>query len=135
MKTTVLGLITLLSSGCSSPTATGVRIIDDNGAPLAGAMVKLTHSVPYTIVAPKDAGPTDENGYVAITRHKVNSTSQAVVSTPTEVVIFNASKFGALREGVLTLSTWRGFRDRTLEAGFGDGLHVPSIYLLKDENQ
>lgn len=127
-----LGLLNLLLAGCSSPIATGVRILDDSGAPLAGAIVQLTYAVPHTVVTPRSSGPTDINGFVSVPRHKVNATSHAMVTTPTEVVTFNASQFGALREGVLTLSTWRGMKDRTQEVGFDGDLHVPSVFLQKD---
>ncbi|MDF3058742.1 MAG: hypothetical protein K0R17_2957 [Rariglobus sp.] len=99
-----------------------------------GATVRLTYSGPHTVVI-NESGPSDAGGYVAVGRYKLQKESVATVMTATEIVSFNSSQFGELRDGVITLSTWRGFKDRTLETGTDGGFFTPSIYLQKDPSQ
>lgn len=129
MKFRPLVLVVLvLCAGCTSHRARSVLILDDTGAPLANATINLTYRVPYT-VAHLNAGPTDKYGYARLPEYKITKESYATVTTADEMITFNFSQFGALKEGVLTLSTWRGTKESKQETISTDSLYVPSIYL------
>ena len=129
---TVLGVALL--TGCASyPSAKAVRVLDENGAPIENAEIRLTYAGPYTVPI-WTAGPTDKNGYTKLSSpYKIRQSSDASVITKYEITGFDYQRFGLVRDGVLTLSTWRGYRTKTPEGGGSDSLELPSIYLSKEK--
>ena len=127
----ILGLALL--TGCTSyPSAKAVRVLDENGAPLENAEVRLTYAVQHTVPI-WDAGPTDRNGYVQLrSSYEIRKSSHASVITKDGTTGFDYERIGLVRDGVLTLSTWRGYKTRTPEGDGSGSLVFPSIYLSKE---
>jgi len=132
MKTLTLAfLVVMLVSGCASNSAKVIRVLDDNGAPLENAKISLSYVVSYTVPI-WTAGPTDKNGYASLnSSYEIRKESQATITTQSDVIGFDYARLGILKDGVLTISTWRGVKSKTPEnKGTGD-LDAPSIYLAK----
>ena len=136
MKPPLLILFAVLSfTGCASNSARVVRVLDDDGVPLANAKVTLTYMVPYSVPI-WDAGPTTEKGEAPLHgSYRIRRESYAHVMRGGEVIRFDRSQFGLLKDGVLTLSTWRGIRNQSsAEMSPETGpIKAPSVYLLKDQ--
>ena len=135
MKTIGLTILSLaLLTGCTSyPSAKAVRVLDENGAPVENAEIQLTYAVIHTVPI-WTAGPTDRNGYAPLhSSYEVRKSSHASVTTKDEITGFDYERLGLVRDGVITLSTWRGYKTRTPESEGSGSLAVPSIYLSKEQ--
>jgi len=123
--------VIVLFSGCASNSAKVIRILDDNGAPLENAKISLSYMVSYTVPV-WTAGPTDKNGYATLNgSYKIRKELHATVTTENEIIGFDYSRFGTLKDGVLTISTWRGIKSKIPENKGPDTLRVPSVYISK----
>jgi len=129
---TFLGLAFL--TGCTNyPSVNAVRVLDENGAPIEDAGIRLTYGIVYTVPI-WTAGPTDRSGYAPlVSSYEVRDSSHASVITKNEIIEFDYERLGLVRDGVLTLSAWRGYKTRIPESEGSDTLAVPSVYLSKEK--
>jgi hypothetical protein len=129
---TILGLALL--TGCTSyPSAKAVRVLDENDTPIENAEIRLTYAVQYTVPI-WTTGPTDRNGYAKLrSSYEIRPSSHASIITKDEITGFNYERLGLVRDGVLTLSTWRGYKTKTLKGDGSDSLSVSGIYLSKEK--